>query len=519
MSPPSPSADQSSRRLSEERRSALLLGAIAGLLLGGLAWWIRAPSFMQSVIDHDESTYIVIGEAIWRGELLYTDVWDTKPAGIFLIFGAALKLFGGSVYTIRVLATLAITLTAIALTFAKRRLGMSWLEGITSGALCVLMCSAQTYGLPAHIELFFIPGVAIALWMLSGQGSPGVMRTTVAGLALGLAFIVKYVALFDAIALTLPLLLYPCYRALRDGTERASHMRRLLIFAVVFALPFALLHLAFTLTGNFQAFYEATYVIPGRYVNMGSDAARWRLWVELHRVYPYITSALYLSLLLGILRWLKTRRGGLELSLATLWVLCAWASVLTPGKPFTHYLLQLALPISFYAPRALSLIPLKALSRACLSVTLISIFIYGDQRAETYQRVYRHRPDVPREAAAYLRGRLEPQDLIYTANFDHILYHLLQRRSPTKYVHRSLLTNPKHLKTLALDPQREIAHILSQRPRFILTVGRYRHRALNEALRRDYQRVKTLRRRHFIYERRPIKEIKREAEGTMPSQR
>ena len=81
---------------------------VSALILFALALGMRWPSFDQSVIDHDESTYIVIGQAVWRGELLYTDVWDTKPAGIFLLFGFILKLFGGSIFTIRMLATVAI---------------------------------------------------------------------------------------------------------------------------------------------------------------------------------------------------------------------------------------------------------------------------------------------------------------------------------------------------------------------------------------------------------------------------
>ena len=65
----------------------------------------------------------------------------------------------------------------------------------------------------------------------------------------------------------------------------------------------------------------------------------------------------------------------------------------------------------------------------------------------------------------------------------------------------STFTNPQHLKTLALDPRQELAHILRQEPRFILTVNRYRHRALHEALRRDYRRLKVFYRRYNIYER------------------
>lgn len=47
---------------------------------------LRLFSFFPSVLDHDESTYLIIGREILQGKELYTDVTDTKPAGIFLFY-------------------------------------------------------------------------------------------------------------------------------------------------------------------------------------------------------------------------------------------------------------------------------------------------------------------------------------------------------------------------------------------------------------------------------------------------
>ena len=471
---------------------------------------MRWPSFDQSVIDHDESTYIVIGQAVWRGELLYTDVWDTKPAGIFLLFGFILKLFGGSIFTIRMLATVAITLTSLCLYQAKRCWGHSWSESILSGALCVMMCSAYRFGLPAHIELFFMPCVAAALWILIARDT--LMSATLAGLVLGLGFIVKYVILFDIIPLALIFFIRPLWNAWRDDRDHLRvHLRRATFFVCAAALPFASLHLAFALTGNFDDFYQATYVIPRRYVSSGNAEVFWRMIKRFHYDYIWVLIPFYLSLSWSLMNTIRpaNHRGltstyssrRVEVLFGALWYLSVWVSVLIPGKPFTHYFLQLSLPTAFLAPRILSKLAVPWLQRSAFIMIALFMMGYAGQRASEHHRVYHNRVDVPREVAAYLRPKLKPHDRIYTANFDHILYHLLELDSPTKYVHRSLLTNPQHLKTLALDPLDELAHILRQKPRFILTVNRYRHRALNEALRRDYRRLKVFYRRYHVYER------------------
>ena len=58
---------------------------------------LRFLSFHYSVIDHDESTYLIIADAVLNGSYLYADVIDTKPPGIFLAFGLIQVLFGKSI--------------------------------------------------------------------------------------------------------------------------------------------------------------------------------------------------------------------------------------------------------------------------------------------------------------------------------------------------------------------------------------------------------------------------------------
>ena len=66
-----------------------------------LAVVIRWPSFLPSVINHDESTYIIIGDGLLHGQAYLVDSYDTKPVGIFLVYALLNALAGGSIFGIR----------------------------------------------------------------------------------------------------------------------------------------------------------------------------------------------------------------------------------------------------------------------------------------------------------------------------------------------------------------------------------------------------------------------------------
>ena len=55
-----------------------------------LAIIVRLPFFFKDVIDWDESTYILMGQSVLDGHLPYTELWDLKPPGAFLIYAVSM---------------------------------------------------------------------------------------------------------------------------------------------------------------------------------------------------------------------------------------------------------------------------------------------------------------------------------------------------------------------------------------------------------------------------------------------
>jgi hypothetical protein len=64
-------------------------------LFAGLAVvFLRALPNLRYPIGRDQATYCVIGQGLLHGQLLYRDLWDNKPPGIFYVYALIVRIFG-----------------------------------------------------------------------------------------------------------------------------------------------------------------------------------------------------------------------------------------------------------------------------------------------------------------------------------------------------------------------------------------------------------------------------------------
>ena len=101
---------------------------------------LRSYSFSLSVIDHDESTYILEGQTIYEGGQLYKDVIDAKPPGIFIIYYLNTFLFNDLIFGSRVMGWIAVSLTATLLClFMKNLFNLRISDGLLTGIIFSMM--------------------------------------------------------------------------------------------------------------------------------------------------------------------------------------------------------------------------------------------------------------------------------------------------------------------------------------------------------------------------------------------
>jgi hypothetical protein len=133
-------------------------------------------------------------------------------------------------------------------------------------------------------------------------------------------------------------------------------------------------------------------------------------------------------------------------------------------------------------------------SKAALVAGLVIVIGITSMKLE-----YVFKKDIPQDIATYLEPRLKPGDVIYTGNYHHIIYYLLKKDSPTKYVHRSLLTAEHHIRALDIDAEAEFDNIMAQKPVYIIVQKEYPVKKMNDFIKLNYKIEKEFSGDVFLY--------------------
>lgn len=420
---------------------------------------IRFLSFFPSVIDHDESTYLVIADAVYQGYTYQVDYIDTKPIGVFLIFAGLKPLLGDSIFWYRFFAAITLALTAFLLYKAKRQDGSPQASGLAAGILYLALNALYTrYGVSPNTETYFNLFTALALWIYLQKGP--LWMYFLAGLSLGVGFIIKYVVVFDGLALGVFLL----WRALRKEEGVVLAFGRAMTMALGAAIPFTVLIGYYYNRGQFDTFWFHSFTVAGRYPSTQT------LWHYFEFFFEFFLRFLPVTVLFVVVLRSKSLSPSTR-QLGIIWSTLALVSVLLPGNGFGHYYIQFMLPFSFLAGEFFGLpkseLPpwLHWARNPKVGYPLIVVLLLTHFFLQ--KKDYLDRPDNVRRAAEYLNEQLEEGDLIYT-EADQAIYHITGRLPLTKYVHPSLFWMDKHIEAMEIDVQEEMRKITSARPRFLV---------------------------------------------------
>lgn len=427
---------------------------------------MRFFSFFPSVIDHDESTYIVIADAVRQGQVYLRDVVDTKPVGIFILFASFQTLFGKSIFVLRVITAVWVGITAWVIYLIHRRfspngpLPESNFGPVASGLLYICMTSIFTFfGVSPNTELFFVLFTLVALYLILTHEGHGWFF--MAGLMLGLGFMIKYVVLFDAVAFGL----FFIWLSIRKKQPWFYWFSRCAVMVVGFAMPLTAVWMYYNRLGMHDTFMFFTFKLSGRYFLHPTWQAYLTFLLDgLLRYLP--VTALFVF---GLLRWKTTGKEVVVLCIT--WFVAVVMVILMPGKMFYHYFIQAMPPMCliagyFFDPARDYGIKARRFRKPVVVYTALSIVLLGNLLIQKHD--YFDPPDEVKMTADYLNSVLQPGDIIYTGNSHQILYHLTGRKSPTPYVHSSLLWTVENANALGISREDEWNKILSQKPRFII---------------------------------------------------
>ena len=297
------------------------------MLLVALVFTLRLPSLFEPHHYGDEGVFAATAQRLLHGGMLYTESWDDKPPLVFLLYAAVQALAGPSMLALRLVGVAWSAAAALTVLAIGRRTGSertSWVAAVLYAVLAALPLIEGTLLLTE--ALMVLPsalGVLLAIQAVEMQDRRRDRFLVGAGASLGVAFLFKQVAAFDAAAVGLWLL---CRRErpLRDAS----------LLTAGWLLPVGLTALWLASAGALGEAWHAVFGFYGLYLREGSVAPAGL------RVLRTLPAAIALAWLI----WRRQRGEVTPSDLVLLWFGFAVLGATLAGRPFGHYLVQLCAP-------------------------------------------------------------------------------------------------------------------------------------------------------------------------------
>ncbi len=449
---------------------------LAFLIILFIVTVLRLPTFSRSVLDWDESLYILMAGQWLSGHLPYTTIWDNKPIGIYAIFAAFEAVFRAPILAMRAATVLAVCLTAFGLWRLaplaladtppplRRRLA-------ALAAASFILGSLSNDGLSANTEIFMEGFSLYAVLTALATGWRGVnWRGFVVGLLFGMACMTKYVAIFEAPAIAFALLFY------QNENLSWPRVSKTILGAVIgAALIPALTVLTYAVTGHLGLWWQCSIIANAVRVSAPISPAQLHqaAFVILPRWLPFVLAAVILfaaapRALQPSTDPAKSRCQKFQV-LLMLWLAGGAFGVASAKSFYDHYFLQILPPLCLafvwlLARPACRLAGLPRGAFAALAAILLAIPAFAGEAALAAL----DEPDTPSRIAATLRPAIAAGATLYIFDGQPIIYALTGAVPPTRYVFPSVLTKCALEHVAGIDAARKVAAILSQSPGYIV---------------------------------------------------
>lgn len=236
-------------------RNSIFYRYSAEIFLFLAAFFIRFPFFFRDYIDHDESTFILMGQSIADGHLPYDHLWDLKPPLLFYFFALIEKIFPHSFVAIRFFGTIIIFLSALLLLKIAEEAKLK--NGFLVALGYVLLSSefGNLQGVMSeHFAVFFL-----LLGLVFFLKKRNRYNWLIAGVASGCAVLCKLNYAYAIAALIIFYLLVNRRRGLKQAIGNIV----LLISGI--AIPAILIIIPFIAVGKLNLFINSVFLAPLEY--------------------------------------------------------------------------------------------------------------------------------------------------------------------------------------------------------------------------------------------------------------
>ena len=165
-----------------------------------LTFVLRFPSLFEPFWYGDEGIFAAVGRNLNFGGVLYQTAWDNKPPAIYLTYAAIFKLFGVSMFWLRLTTAVFVLATATAIyEIARQVLGKN--RALLATLIFGIMTSLRLIeGNLALTEIFMILPITLAM-LIAVKRNFDPLSLFSAGILFAIASLYKQVGALEATAL------------------------------------------------------------------------------------------------------------------------------------------------------------------------------------------------------------------------------------------------------------------------------------------------------------------------------
>ena len=479
------------------------------LLVLALLTFLFGAMELPVPIGVDQGILAYVATDILDGGVPYLTTWDHKPPGAHLLVALAFWVLGETPVALRLFDIVYVYLIVVLLYRVGTQL-FAREAGLWGGILFLISYySRADWWNKGQPDQYVLLPVLVAVSVALGDGGGARWRTpALAGAFVGIAFIIKFIALVAVV----PLLFW----YLRHVSLR-RHPRRVLaasgLFLLGFLIPNGILCAWLVGAGAWEGFVDAVFVFNSGYVSIGRQEP-WRVLLAFWHL-SLLTAVAVVGVGTVLVRsrfsgdaaaGLRAGRPGVVLALILLAVFVL--EVMAQGKGYAYHLIPILLFVMLLAGlgvhlanravRALggrvalisrmAMLPALAIAICVFlpfarfqvyKATVACGFIdgtvdreafywnfggYHDDRGFSYLACWK--------VARYVSEHTKEDDTIYVWGFDPLVNVLARRRQPTRYTYNTPLIvdwrKPEWRKQF-------MAEMVQQPPLYLLVVSRDSH--------------------------------------------
>ncbi len=411
---------------------------------------IRLPSFGDPNYHVDESFYLLFGHQMQAGAIAYQDIWDRKPAGLFVLYWAFAGL--GGLVAVHLAALLASWGTALCIARIARTLTSPCAAMLAGVSYLAMQQVFHGGGGQAPVFYNFLMAAAALLTLRRLLGIGGASAAYGAMVLCGLSMTIKPTTLFEGGLFGLCLLLCS-YGDTRSFVATARHAAALMLVA---AAPTLAILTVFSASGQLGDYWFATTQSI-----FGVTPPPFEIKINRLVQIGILAGLLVFCAAFGLASRLVRDRGDrIAVRFLAAWVAVGAGGVFALANFHTHFMLSWLVPLAIAAGLYFDRAKVGPLLGICaIAYPLVLTGFPQFDRVRTSRATFVAATDLIRPL---LRG-----GCLFAYEAPPMLYHATGSCLPTSRLFPEHLNNRQEARATGLDATTEVERILHHRPSVI----------------------------------------------------